>query len=92
MFIHLGGDIVLKAERIITILDHQSEEASAENRAFMKRSRDAKQTVEVTGDPAKSIVVTDDCIYLSPISSHTLKRRAENKTIANTEEEESTRP
>ncbi|WP_147802519.1 extracellular matrix regulator RemB [Alkalicoccus halolimnae] len=82
MFIHLGGDFVLKAERIITILDHQSEKSSAENQDFMKANFEQKRTKNVTDDPAKSIVVTEDCIYLSPISSHTLKRRAETQTFA----------
>jgi extracellular matrix regulatory protein B len=87
MFIHLGGDFVLKAEKIITILDHQSEKSSAENQAFMKANFEQKRTRNVTNDPAKSIVVTRDCIYLSPISSHTLKRRAETQTFAANEEE-----
>ncbi|SDN95887.1 extracellular matrix regulator RemB [Alkalicoccus daliensis] len=86
MFIHLGGDIVLKAEKIITIIDHQSEEASAENKAFIKDSMEKKRTQRVTEDAAKSIVVTDECVYLSPISSHTLKRRAETPTFSHEEE------
>lgn len=86
MFIHLGGDMVLKAERIITIIDHQSKDASPENQSFLQENIDQKRTRAVTNDPPKSIVVTEDCIYLSPISSHTLKRRAETKTISSEEE------
>lgn len=85
MFIHLGGDMVLKAESIITIIDHQSKDASAENKAFLQENIDKKRTRAVTDDPPKSIVITEECIYLSPISSHTLKRRAETKTISNEE-------
>lgn len=87
MFVHLGGDLVIKSEKIITILDHASEQQSPENRAFMKENREQGLIRNVTEDPAKSIVVTDDVVYLSPISSHTLRRRAENMTFAGNEEE-----
>ncbi|PRO64336.1 extracellular matrix regulator RemB [Alkalicoccus urumqiensis] len=95
MFIHLGGDMVLKAERIVAILDHMSEKDSPENQAFMQANRDGKKTQKVTEDPPKSMVITEDTVYLSPISSYTLKRRAEERTFitgeADMEEEESTR-
>lgn len=87
MFVHLGGDLVIKAQRIIAILDHESGETSSENRAFMKENEEQGLTQNVTADPAKSIVVTEDTVYLSPISSHTLRRRAENMTFAGNEEE-----
>ncbi|CAM3806408.1 extracellular matrix regulator RemB [Alkalicoccus chagannorensis] len=87
MFIHLGGDMVLKAERIVAILDHQSESHSADNQTFMKKNGEEKRIERVTEDPAKSIVITREEVYLSPISSHTLKRRAENPSLEPYEEE-----
>ncbi|GEL07552.1 extracellular matrix regulator RemB [Salisediminibacterium halotolerans] len=77
MFIHLGGDLVMKTERIIAILDHQNQGMSKENQDFMKGYQGQKRTVHVTDDPPKSMVITADEIYMSPISSQTLKRRAE---------------
>lgn len=86
MFIHLGGDIVLKAERIVAILDHNSQNLSKENHDMMKDHKKRKATVQVTEDNPKSMVITEEEIYLSPISSHTLKRRAETATVIPEEE------
>lgn len=77
LFIHLGGDHVLKTERIIAILDHQSQGLSKENVTFMEGYQGTMRTVYVSDDQPKSMVVTEDEIFMSPISSHTLKRRAE---------------
>lgn len=86
MFIHLGGDMVLKAETIIAILDHHSQDLSKENQQFMQAHIKRKATIKVTDDIPKSIVITKDDIYLSPISSHTLKRRAETAAVVPDEE------
>ncbi len=48
MFVHLGGDLVIKAERIIAILDHESGETSSENRAFMKENEEQGLTQNVS--------------------------------------------
>lgn len=87
MFIHLGGDFVLKTERIIVILDHQSQGFSKENQKFMDGYQGRMRTVHVSEDSPKSMVVTDDEIFMSPISSHTLKRRADASTSGDELEE-----
>lgn len=86
MFIHLGGDMVLNADSIVAILDHNSQDLSEENQNFLKVKKKQKATVKVTEDVPKSFVITKDEVYLSPISSHTLKRRAETVTIASENE------
>ncbi|UCZ53258.1 DUF370 domain-containing protein [Bacillus shivajii] len=86
MFIHLGGDMVLSSKKIVAILDHNSNDLSQDNQDFIKSHEDEKKTVPISDDTPKSIIITDDYIYLSPISSHTLKRRAETFTDAEDEE------
>ncbi|MDA5109426.1 MULTISPECIES: extracellular matrix regulator RemB [Brevibacillus] len=75
MFIHIGGDTVVSTKDVISILDHQSVKSSKVNQAFLqaKRSMVVDQGVEET----KSYVITKDAVYCSPISSLTLKRRAQ---------------
>jgi extracellular matrix regulatory protein B len=75
MFIHIGGDTVVSTKDVISILDHQSVKSSKVNKAFLqaKRSTVVDQGVEET----KSYVITKDAVYCSPISSLTLKRRAQ---------------
>ncbi|ADU28297.1 extracellular matrix regulator RemB [Evansella cellulosilytica] len=87
MFIHLGADMVIRANKIIAILDHQSKDLSQDNLDFIDYQIKNKKTVAITDDDnPKSIVVTDKEVYLSPISSQTLKRRAETVTILDEEE------
>ncbi len=78
--------MVLKAESIVAIIDHNSQDLSQENVNFLKAKKKQKVTIKVTEDKPKSFVITEDEVYLSPISSHTLKRRAETTTIVSEDE------
>ncbi len=75
MFIHLGGDTVIRSKDIITILDRQAKETEI-TAEFLHFFEQANKVEEIAKDMTKSIVITTDIIYLSPISSSTLKRRA----------------
>ncbi|MBU9722293.1 MULTISPECIES: extracellular matrix regulator RemB [Bacillaceae] len=85
MFIHLGGDIVIRSNKIIAILDFQSN-GSQDNQSFLIEQKRGNNTISITEDTPKSVVVTDENIYLSPISSHTLKRRSETVTVLEEED------
>lgn len=76
MFVHLGGDTVIRSKDVICILDRQVKEGSETTEQFLNSSEQAKQVEEISEDAPKSIVITTDKIYFSPISSTTLKRRA----------------
>ncbi|MGC5326510.1 extracellular matrix regulator RemB [Brevibacillus sp. SYSU BS000544] len=77
MFIHIGGDTVVSTKEVITIIDHQSVKTSKISRKFIQDERKNKVLVEDDMEEAKSYVITKDAIYCSPISSLTLKRRAQ---------------
>jgi hypothetical protein len=76
VFIHVGGDTVIRSKDIIAILDKQVKETSEITEDFLNFHQAAKQIKEITKDMTKSIVITTYQIYFSPISSVTLKRRA----------------
>lgn len=76
MFIHLGGDTVIRSKDIIAILDKQVKETSEITESFLDFHAAAEQEEEKIKDMTKAIVITTDQIYFSPISSATLKRRA----------------
>lgn len=76
MFIHLGGDMIIRSKDVVAILDETSHASSKDTARFMD-SRQNSQVVEIAEDYTKSVVVTHDKVYLSPISSLTLKRRAQ---------------
>lgn len=75
MFIHIGGDTVVSTKDVISILDHQTVKSSKINKNFLNEKR--RTVVDHSVEDTKSYVITQDAIYCSPISSLTLKRRAQ---------------
>ncbi|MDA3129307.1 extracellular matrix regulator RemB [Aliibacillus thermotolerans] len=75
MFIHLGGDEVILSKDVVAILNYDSNDETTTEQLLS--SYNQKNVVEIGEDVTKSVVVTVDKIYLSPISSLTLKRRAQ---------------
>ncbi|PWA12070.1 DUF370 domain-containing protein [Pueribacillus theae] len=74
MFIHLGEDVVIRANDVVAILDWQ---LSDNLNDCVKRFKEKEKLVDIGKNLTKSIVVTNDTLYLSPLSSLTLKRRAQ---------------
>ncbi|KAB7665309.1 extracellular matrix regulator RemB [Bacillus sp. B1-b2] len=74
MYVHIGENILIRSTDIITILDKQTVEASPISLEFMEKQK--KLISNIKGSIYKSIVITKDTIYLSPIASNTLKKRS----------------
>ncbi|WP_040951119.1 extracellular matrix regulator RemB [Gorillibacterium massiliense] len=76
MFIHLGGDKIIRSSELIAIFDLSIEENSKISKQFVyEAARENK--VEIIGEEeSKSMVVTVDKVYYSPISTSTLKKRS----------------
>lgn len=74
MYVHIGENILIRSTDIITILDKQTVEASPISLEFMEKQK--KIISNIKGSIYKSIVITKDTIYLSPIASNTLKKRS----------------
>lgn len=77
MFIHIGGDTVVSTKDVISILDHQTVNTSKITKRFIDEERKKKRVIDEASEEVKSFVITKDVIYCSPISSLTLKRRAQ---------------
>lgn len=75
MFIHLGGDEVILSKDVVAILNYDSNDETTTEQLLS--SYNQENVVAIGEDMTKSVVVTVDKIYLSPISSLTLKRRAQ---------------
>ncbi|MGQ9824919.1 MAG: extracellular matrix regulator RemB [Desulfotomaculales bacterium] len=70
MFVHLGKDVVVFKDEIVVILDY---------RANFKEPAQEEDVQNLAGKgKEKSWVVTTKEIFISPISSSTLKKRAES--------------
>ena len=75
VYVHLGGEKIIRASQIVAILDVSIEESSNVSREFVEEAQKNRK-VETIGDEApKSIVVTDERLYYSPISTATLMKR-----------------
>lgn len=81
LFIHLGGDIIIRSKNIIMVLNCESVEFSPMSQHFLKAEEKRKKKNVISPDFIKSIVVTDDEIYYSPVSSLTINRRTLGKVI-----------
>lgn len=77
MFLHLGNDISVRTSDIISIHDYEIFRSGENNACFesMKKKNAVINSKGLLKD-MKSLVVTKDYLYLSAISSLTLKRRA----------------
>lgn len=75
MYLYIGGDIVLPCRQVIAVFDAQSTDTQV-TREFLRIYREEGFSVSTTeGGPVKSLVLTENKLYLSSIASATLRRR-----------------
>lgn len=77
MFLHLGGDCMVKLEEVIMVINAENTAKSHNIVDFFNNKKDKKiEIYKIDGENVKSVIITDKKIYYSPISSQTLKKRA----------------
>ena len=76
MYIHIGDDRVVLSGEIIAVVDIKNKD---ESEVLSEAVANAKVQDPGSSDKMKSIIVTDNGPYLSPISTATLKQRAEGR-------------
>ncbi len=86
MFLHLGGDVVVKTKTIVAIMDLETSSVSKITKEFLKIITKQNSVVNInTYDLPKSYVICEEngkiTVYVSPISSRTLNKRAETNSI-----------
>jgi hypothetical protein len=74
MYIHIGEDLNIRLKDIIAILDKQSGDSSLLVEEFLKRHEG--KLINLAKQSFKSIVITNEHVYLSPFASVTLKKRS----------------
>ena len=77
MFVHLGGEKVIRMKELIAILDLSSEQSAAAHSEFIRRAEERNEVERIGDEAPKSLVITDGRLYYSPISSTTLKKRVQ---------------
>jgi extracellular matrix regulatory protein B len=79
VYIHIGEDLNIRAKDIIAILDKGCVNSSNLVEEFLKQHKE--KLVNLSKNPFKSVVITYDKVYLSPISSGTLNKRSNQKEM-----------
>lgn len=74
MLVHLGEDFMVPCQCVVAVLSLKAITSSRDSRVFLSW---AEQGGAVRGDPhrARSLVLTDEGLILSPISAETLQDR-----------------
>lgn len=76
MFIHLGGEKIIRSSELIAIFDLSMGKSSKISKQYMAEAMKNKQIEIIGEEESKSLVLTQSKVYYSPISSMTLKKRA----------------
>lgn len=76
MYLHLGSSVSADTSEIIGVFDMDNATVSGATRDFLNRAQREGRLITVSSDLPKSVIVTDEGIYISPISARTLLRRA----------------
>jgi hypothetical protein len=76
MYIHLGGEKIIRTSQVVAIFDISIEQSSKLSRQFVAQAQKNREVETIGEEDPKSIVVTQGKVYYSPISTSTLKKRA----------------
>ena len=88
MFLHLGADVVINQKYIVAIMDLETTSVSKITKEFLKIATKENNVINISDeDLPKSYVITNENgekkVYVSPISSQTLNKRANSKEFLN---------
>lgn len=78
MYLHIGEDTLIKDKEIIGIFDMDTSTVNKATRVYLKKAETDKRVIYVNYDLPKCFVVTDDKVYVSPINTGTLNKRAKS--------------
>ncbi|MDQ0176320.1 extracellular matrix regulator RemB [Bacillus chungangensis] len=74
MYIHVGADRMIRTHDIIAILDSKTANESLSVRRYLESA--ASSVSNLSKGAYKSLVITNQHIFLSPLASNTLKKRS----------------
>ncbi len=85
MFVHIGGDVIVRHKDLIAICDLEKTTVHQDTRQFLKTAEEEGFVMTIGTDIPKSFVVVETeyqyQVYLSPISTATLIKRCKRVDI-----------
>lgn len=77
MFLHLGANVIIPKKEVIMIIDLKTAAKAEGTKEFIQLMKKEGYVVVGEGEE-KSMVLSTHMNYFSPISSNTLKKRADS--------------
>ena len=82
MFVHIGGEYTILIDSIIGLVNLETVQASSTDmNDFLRRNEEENILEYVSEEIPRSMVLTDDRVYISPLSVVTLKKRIEHAGV-----------
>ena len=79
MYLHLGGDTVIRTENVVGIFDLENSSVSRHTKNYLSKVTKDKKVVNVSFELPKSFIVCledgEERVYISQISTSTLIKR-----------------
>ena len=79
MYLHLGGDTVIRTENVVGIFDLENSSVSRHTKKYLSTVTKEKKVVNVSFELPKSFIVClengEERVYISQISTSTLIKR-----------------
>ena len=80
MYVHIGGEYTILSKSIVGLVDLDTVPASSgDMKAFLKEQEDRNILEYVSEELPKSLIITDDRCYVSPLSVSTLCKRMKDE-------------
>ena len=76
MYLHIGEDTLVRDKDIIGIFDMDTSTVNKATRDYPKKAEKDKRVIYVNYDLPKCFAVTDKNVFVSPINTGTLNKRA----------------
>ncbi|MCQ2483014.1 MAG: DUF370 domain-containing protein [Clostridia bacterium] len=76
MYVHLGGEITVTSDSVVAVIDLENVSAlQADFNKYIRAEDDSNRLEYISGDISKSLVITTNRTYVSPMSSGVLLKR-----------------
>jgi len=78
LYLHLGGDVLIKKDEIVAIIDLDMTKLSHNNQIFLDKMKNYYKNICYISEQGreKTLIVTRTDLFFSPISSITLFKRS----------------
>ncbi|MBR2750659.1 MAG: DUF370 domain-containing protein [Clostridiales bacterium] len=82
MYVHIGGEYTILSKSIVGLINLETVPASSSDmNSFLKISEEDNILEYVSEEIPRSIVITGDRVYVSPLSVSTLNKRIRTSNI-----------